>query len=101
LKSAVFAAGRLGACSTGRTPLECAHEDPHWTLVMEADLSFPIIVTREPWGLRGLRVVDGRHRIVKAWLLGFASIQVRVVDHEALRALVVEDGVQYVLNGTA
>jgi len=98
LKSAVCAAGRLGACSTGRTPLECAHEDPHWTLVMEADLSFPIIVTREPGGLL---VVDGRHRIVKAWLLGFASIQVRVVDHEALRALVVEDGVQYVLNGTA
>jgi hypothetical protein len=88
----------------GRAPVDCAHMDPHWTLVLEADLEFPIIAIRESEGFRseGFWIVDGRHRVVKAWLLGHDTIRVRVVDREALATLAVDsDKGWYVLNGTA
>ncbi len=66
----------------GASPRRCAHIDPHWTLILEADLSFPIIVTTVPSG--GREVVDGRHRIVKAWLLGMTSVRAKAIKYEDL-----------------
>lgn len=66
----------------GASPRKCAHLDPHWTLVLEADLDYPIIVTTTPNGER--EVVDGRHRIVKAWLLGMESIRAKAIRYEDL-----------------
>lgn len=88
----------------GCAPVDCAHLDPHWTLVLEADLEFPIIATRKSDGFRSEEfwIVDGRHRVVKAWLLGHDTIRVRVVDREALATLAVDsDKGWYVLNETA
>lgn len=66
----------------GRSPAECGHREPHWTLILEADLAYPIIVTTMPDGSRD--VVDGRHRIVKAWLLGHECVQARIVSYDEL-----------------
>ncbi len=63
-----------------RSPLECGHLEPHWTLIVEADLSYPIITTTMP--MDGAReIVDGRHRVVKAWLLGHKTITARHVNY--------------------
>ena len=66
-----------------RSPFQAAADNPHWGLVLEADLSYPIIVTQETEEA-SLTVVDGRHRIMKAWLLGNAFIAAKMVDHDRL-----------------
>jgi len=67
----------------GQTPLEGAGDNPHWGLVLEADLDFPIIVIRNMNdGI--LEVVDGKHRVMKAWLLGEEFIAAKMVDHARL-----------------
>jgi len=68
----------------GRSPLEAGGEDPHWSLILEAELCYPIIVTQEPLE-KNLTVVDGRHRVVKAWLLGEKFIAAKFIDYEVLR----------------
>jgi hypothetical protein len=65
-----------------RAPFEIGHKDPHWTLTMESDLSFPIIVTIDP--SKYMCLVDGRHRLLKAWLLGHEVIKARMVDFDEL-----------------
>lgn len=71
-----------------RSPFEAAAEQPHWGLTLEADLSYPIIVTQEVEE-KDLTVVDGRHRIVKAWLLGKEFIAAKMVDHSRFVELAV------------
>ena len=72
----------------GQTPFEGAADNPHWGLVLEADLTFPIIVTRDD---DGLTVVDGRHRIMKAWLLGEECIAAKMLSHARLVELATID----------
>ena len=67
----------------GASPFEAAADDPHWGLVLEADLSYPIIVVQEV-GMGDLTVVDGRHRVMKAWLLGEEFIAVKKLDYDCL-----------------
>ena len=65
----------------GQTPFEGAADNPHWGLVLEADLTYPIIVTRD---VDELSIVDGRHRVMKAWLLGEEYIAAKLLDHARL-----------------
>ena len=67
----------------GQLPVEIGHVVPHWSLILLADLSFPIIVTVEPDSDR-LTVVDGRHRVVKAWLLGNEHMDVKYLNYYEL-----------------
>jgi len=63
--------------------LEAGHEEPHWSLAMVADLDYPIITTIEP-GKHHFTVVDGRHRLLKAWLLGHEEIKTKYIDYGIL-----------------
>ena len=65
----------------GQTPFEGAADNPHWGLVLEADLTYPIIVTRQE---DELVIVDGRHRVMKAWLLGEKYIAAKLLDYTRL-----------------
>ena len=68
LTAAVFTAflHRDTAWSDG-IPVEVGADDRHWDRVLEADLKYPILVRV----LNGeMYVVDGFHRIIKAFLLG-------------------------------
>jgi len=67
----------------GRSPLRCGHEEPHWSLTMEADLAHPVIVTVEP-DEKKLTVVDGRHRVTRAWLLGLEKVSAKYIGYEDL-----------------
>ena len=67
----------------GRVPVISGVEEPHWSLILEADLDCPIVVTREPMRER-LTIVDGRHRVVKAWILGDSHVAAKLVDYEEL-----------------
>lgn len=66
-----------------QTPLEAGAHEPHWSLMLESDLSYPIIVTQEETD--SLTIVDGRHRILKAWLLGEKFITAKMLDVDLLR----------------
>jgi len=79
----------------GESPRRIAHKDPHWTLILEADLAYPIIVTTLVHG--GLEIIDGRHRVVKAWLLGMETVRARVVAYDELRAMSVDDMGQWMV----
>lgn len=56
-------------CSSGGAPLTWRMVLGHITLINEADLSFPIILSASG------EVMDGRHRIVKAVLEGNDEIE--------------------------
>lgn len=67
--------------------------EPHWSRIQQADLGYPILVTREASNGRGpaetdprerFIVLDGRHRIVKSRLLGFTEIWVQVMSPKHL-----------------
>jgi hypothetical protein len=60
--------------------LEAGHTEPHWSLALVADMSYPIIITREP-NKDHYTVVDGRHRLLKAWLLGHQHINVKYIEY--------------------
>lgn len=45
---------------------ELGHEDFHWKRMMEVDLTAPLMVRYEP----DIDVLDGYHRIMRAWLEG-------------------------------
>ena len=47
----------------------------HYARVVEADMNFPIIVVRDQWGYV-TDVVDGMHRLVKAFYKGYEKIVV-------------------------
>jgi hypothetical protein len=49
-------------------PLTCREVADHTRLILECDLSFPVILSSDG------RVMDGMHRICKAWLEGRSSI---------------------------
>ena len=51
------------------TPPTCRTVARHVRRVNEADLSYPIILSSDG------RLMDGGHRIAKAWLLGLTEIQ--------------------------
>ncbi|MGI8470506.1 MAG: chromosome partitioning protein ParB [Pyrinomonadaceae bacterium] len=50
-------------------PPTCRTVAAHAKRIYEADLSFPIILSAEGY------LMDGGHRIAKAWLLGLKEIQ--------------------------
>ena len=64
-------------------PVDIGHQEPHWSLTILADLFWPIIITIKP-GEDWYTVVDGRHRLLKAWLLGHETIKVKIFDYEDL-----------------
>ncbi len=51
-----------------KTPPTCRTVAKHLKRVMEADLSFPVILASDG------RLMDGGHRIAKAWLAGETEI---------------------------
>ena len=51
----------------------------HYMRVLEADLNFPILVTRDHEGVVD-HVLDGMHRIVKSFAHGHENIMVKEID---------------------
>ena len=51
------------------TPPTCRAVAEHAKRIQEADLSYPILLSAEG------HLIDGGHRIAKAWLLGMKEIQ--------------------------
>jgi hypothetical protein len=51
------------------TPPTCRAVAAHAKRIQEADLSYPILLSAEGY------LIDGGHRIAKAWLLGMKEIQ--------------------------
>lgn len=54
----------------------------HYLRILNADLSYPIIVYRD---LAGLQVVDGMHRLCKAKMLGNKTIKAKITTCEHLK----------------
>lgn len=55
-------------CWFGGAPVTCRMVARHAGLIQEADLSYPVILSADG------RLMDGGHRISKAWLLGMTTI---------------------------
>lgn len=76
-------------CWEDRSPMDCGHLFPHWDLMLEADLGYPIIITFEPNREERWKptIVDGRHRLFKAWLEGLPAVKVKFVEY----ALIIQE----------
>jgi hypothetical protein len=57
-----------------RDPPTCREVAEHARQIMDADLDFPVIFSADG------RLMDGGHRIAKAWLLGHTEIKVQRFD---------------------
>lgn len=72
----------------GDTPNDHSFDGEHWERVLEADLEFPIL----SWMENGsLEVVDGFHRITKAFLLDRSFIRAVDVTSKLDRVRLVDD----------
>ena len=61
--------------SWGEEPIHPRNVLEQYIRIQEADLHYPIIIIRNQWGVVS-HVVDGMHRIVKAFAKGHEKIQV-------------------------
>jgi hypothetical protein len=57
-----------------RDPPTCREVAEHARQIMDADLDFPVIFSADG------RLMDGGHRIAKAWLLGHTEIKAQRFD---------------------
>lgn len=69
----------------------------HWQRIINADISFPVLVTKR---LTGYEILDGCHRTVKVWLFGGVH-RVRVLAEEHLAACVLPDMPMWPCQGSA
>ena len=72
-------------CWFGEPPT-CREVAEHTRQIMEADLDFPIIFSSEG------QLMDGGHRIAKAWLMGETELKAQRFEHDPLPDYVVADG---------
>jgi len=61
-----------------RTPMQLATDENHWERILEVDMSHPIMTRMAD---DGMRIVDGFHRIAKAYLEGRQFIDAVDVTH--------------------
>ncbi|WP_433167283.1 hypothetical protein [Kribbella sp. CA-247076] len=63
-------------CWFGGRPVTCRMVARHADLIQKADLSYPVILSSDG------RLMDGGHRIAKAWLTGATTINAVRFPHD-------------------
>lgn len=82
LDAPVWSDGETDHALTPRMVLAAPHRYPdEWARLQAADLDYPVEVTflKDRW-----LILDGLHRLAKAWRDGVSEMRVRIVPAEAL-----------------
>lgn len=61
----------------------------HYQRVADADMSYPIIVTKNPWG-KVSHIIDGMHRLIKAKYKGYEKMAVIVLPETFIESHYIE-----------